>query len=114
MVLLFQEYFQGQVKPVADVLAWDDTGDHLTKLFFTFFKLISTQYLFACFKMCWKVLKAQRCVCLFSKVTPCLCVGVRVQDGGQRSLGQRFPVIPAVALRDCEVTIRRVFISGRL
>uniref|UniRef100_A0A2K6GBQ7 Aminopeptidase n=1 Tax=Propithecus coquereli TaxID=379532 RepID=A0A2K6GBQ7_PROCO len=26
------EYFQGQVKPIADSLAWTDTGDHLTKL----------------------------------------------------------------------------------
>ena len=46
VVLLFQEYFQGQVKPVADVLTWNDTGDHLTKWFFTFLKLISIQYLF--------------------------------------------------------------------
>lgn len=29
---LIEEYFRGQVKPVADLLTWDDTGDHLTKL----------------------------------------------------------------------------------
>uniref|UniRef100_G1PC96 Aminopeptidase n=1 Tax=Myotis lucifugus TaxID=59463 RepID=G1PC96_MYOLU len=29
---VIEEYFRGQVKPVADALAWDDTGDHLTKL----------------------------------------------------------------------------------
>ncbi|CAK6432894.1 unnamed protein product [Pipistrellus nathusii] len=27
-----EEYFRGQVKPVADHLTWNDTGDHLTKL----------------------------------------------------------------------------------
>jgi hypothetical protein len=35
-VLLFQTYFQGQVKPVADLLGWQDTGSHITKLFLTF------------------------------------------------------------------------------
>ncbi|ELK36549.1 Glutamyl aminopeptidase [Myotis davidii] len=29
---MIEEYFRGQVKPVADALTWDDTGDHLTKL----------------------------------------------------------------------------------
>uniref|UniRef100_A0A8C8ZEN6 Aminopeptidase n=1 Tax=Prolemur simus TaxID=1328070 RepID=A0A8C8ZEN6_PROSS len=29
---MIQEYFQSQVKPLADSLAWTDTGDHLTKL----------------------------------------------------------------------------------
>ncbi|XP_014400200.1 PREDICTED: glutamyl aminopeptidase [Myotis brandtii] len=29
---VIEEYFRGQVKPVADALTWDDTGDHLTKL----------------------------------------------------------------------------------
>ncbi|XP_008579163.1 PREDICTED: glutamyl aminopeptidase-like isoform X2 [Galeopterus variegatus] len=29
---IIEEYFQGQVKPIADSLGWDDTGDHLTKL----------------------------------------------------------------------------------
>lgn len=81
---------------------------------FTFFKLISIQYLFACFKMCWKVFKALLCVSLFSKVTPCLRVRVRMQGGRQRSLGQCFPVISAVARWDYEVTIHHVFISRRL
>lgn len=40
MMFLFQEYFRDQVKPIADDLTWDDTGDHLEKLFFTFLKLI--------------------------------------------------------------------------
>ncbi|XP_053422203.1 glutamyl aminopeptidase isoform X2 [Nycticebus coucang] len=29
---MIEEYFQGQVKPIADYLKWTDTGDHLTKL----------------------------------------------------------------------------------
>ncbi|KAL2780749.1 glutamyl aminopeptidase isoform 3 [Daubentonia madagascariensis] len=29
---MIEEYFQGQVKPIADSLKWTDTGDHLTKL----------------------------------------------------------------------------------
>lgn len=29
---VIEEYFRGQVKPVADLLTWDDAGDHLTKL----------------------------------------------------------------------------------
>ncbi|XP_012369141.1 glutamyl aminopeptidase [Octodon degus] len=29
---LIEEYFQSQVKPIADSLGWEDTGDHLTKL----------------------------------------------------------------------------------
>lgn len=29
---LIEEYFRNQVKPIADSLAWTDTGDHLTKL----------------------------------------------------------------------------------
>lgn len=29
---LIEEYFQSQVKPIADSLGWTDTGDHLTKL----------------------------------------------------------------------------------
>lgn len=29
---LMQDYFKDQVKPAADSLGWDDTGDHLTKL----------------------------------------------------------------------------------
>ncbi|XP_058150075.1 glutamyl aminopeptidase [Dasypus novemcinctus] len=29
---VIEEYFQRQVKPIADSLTWDDTGDHLTKL----------------------------------------------------------------------------------
>ncbi|XP_036887781.1 glutamyl aminopeptidase [Sturnira hondurensis] len=29
---MIEKYFRDQVKPVADVLTWNDTGDHLTKL----------------------------------------------------------------------------------
>ncbi|XP_037686396.1 glutamyl aminopeptidase [Choloepus didactylus] len=29
---MIEEYFQGQVKPIADSLTWEDTGDHLKKL----------------------------------------------------------------------------------
>ncbi|XP_036121855.1 glutamyl aminopeptidase [Molossus molossus] len=29
---VIEEYFRDQVKPVADDLAWEDTGDHITKL----------------------------------------------------------------------------------
>lgn len=29
---VIEEYFRGQVKPVADSLSWNDSGDHLTKL----------------------------------------------------------------------------------
>ncbi|KAF0884395.1 glutamyl aminopeptidase isoform X1 [Crocuta crocuta] len=29
---VIQEYFQNQVKPIADFLGWNDTGDHLKKL----------------------------------------------------------------------------------
>ncbi|XP_008059418.1 glutamyl aminopeptidase [Carlito syrichta] len=29
---VIEEYFQGQVKPIADALGWSDTGNHLTKL----------------------------------------------------------------------------------
>ncbi|XP_014694544.1 glutamyl aminopeptidase [Equus asinus] len=29
---LIEDYFQGQVKPLADSLGWTDTGDHVTKL----------------------------------------------------------------------------------
>ncbi|KAF7480957.1 glutamyl aminopeptidase [Marmota monax] len=29
---MIEKYFQDQVKPIADSLGWDDTGDHLTKL----------------------------------------------------------------------------------
>ncbi|XP_003929505.1 glutamyl aminopeptidase [Saimiri boliviensis] len=29
---MIEEYFQVQVKPIADSLGWNDTGDHLTKL----------------------------------------------------------------------------------
>ncbi|KAF6129876.1 glutamyl aminopeptidase [Phyllostomus discolor] len=29
---MIEEYFRDQVKPVADVLTWNDTGDHLTRL----------------------------------------------------------------------------------
>ncbi|XP_037846838.2 glutamyl aminopeptidase [Chlorocebus sabaeus] len=29
---MIEEYFQGQVKPIADSLGWNDAGDHVTKL----------------------------------------------------------------------------------
>lgn len=29
---MIEKYFRDQVKPIADLLGWDDTGDHLTKL----------------------------------------------------------------------------------
>ncbi|XP_045655108.1 LOW QUALITY PROTEIN: glutamyl aminopeptidase [Ursus americanus] len=29
---VIEEYFQSQVKPIADLLGWNDVGDHLTKL----------------------------------------------------------------------------------
>ncbi|KAK2495914.1 hypothetical protein MC885_001742 [Smutsia gigantea] len=29
---MIEEYFQGQVKPIADSLGWNDTGNHITKL----------------------------------------------------------------------------------
>lgn len=29
---LIEEYFQSQVKPIADLLGWNNTGDHITKL----------------------------------------------------------------------------------
>ncbi|XP_006869398.1 PREDICTED: glutamyl aminopeptidase [Chrysochloris asiatica] len=29
---MIEEYFQGQVKPIADSLGWNDTGEHITKL----------------------------------------------------------------------------------
>lgn len=64
-MLLFQKYFRDQVKPIADILGWNDVGDHLTKLFFYLLK-INICLIFVCVKICWKVLKAlQLCVCVF-------------------------------------------------